>query len=256
MPSELPDQVLLKVICSYSSRYPSLQWTEEFASISPQWKHVIDTNRDQLPRLLVHTVKVRGSQLEILLQPNDPQPTTGGRREPVILNDQAENTAATLCRIAARSLIISLGKLNVKHLTLANPSEQNETLEEVLVYVGDEGLRATSVSLEPLGRLVDAMCLTHIMRAIGETHTLKAKITCTRDIEALMPAFPRHIHAFVMDLGSCRALDDDSALNLFLYFANRVMSERFYFDFVIERYHSDALELANRFAKVASTAHA
>lgn len=115
MPPELSDEVLLNVVRSYSSHYPSLQWAEEFASVSPQWKHVIDTNKHLLPRLLVDTVKVRGCQIDIRLQANDPQPATDGLPQPLtISNHQVANTAATLRRIAARTLIISLGKVSVK----------------------------------------------------------------------------------------------------------------------------------------------
>lgn len=109
---ELSDRLVVDVIRSYSSRYPSLEWAEEFASISPQWKHVIDANRQHLPRLFVDTVKLRGCQLEITLQANDPQLTYGDPSQPIILNDEAENTASLLRRIAARSLVISLGKVS------------------------------------------------------------------------------------------------------------------------------------------------
>ncbi|KAH7660471.1 hypothetical protein AAVH_43745, partial [Aphelenchoides avenae] len=67
MPSTLADEELLNIVRSYSSRYPSLHWVEEFASISRQWKRVIDTHRHLLPRLFVDAVKVRGCQLEIRL---------------------------------------------------------------------------------------------------------------------------------------------------------------------------------------------
>lgn len=111
MPSELSDGVLLDVVRSYSSRYPSLKWSEEFASICPQWKRVIDTNWRQMPRLFLDTVKVTGCQLEIRLQSNDPQLSSGGTAQPMILKDQAEHTASTLRRIAAKTLIISMGKV-------------------------------------------------------------------------------------------------------------------------------------------------
>lgn len=114
MPSELSDEILLNVICSYSSRYPSLQWAEEFASVSPQWKQVVDSNWHKLPRLMVDTVHMRGCQLAIWLQANDQQQSSGGPPQPIILNDQAARTASMLRRLAAKSFIISLGKVNIK----------------------------------------------------------------------------------------------------------------------------------------------
>lgn len=114
LPSELSDRIVLEVVCSYSSRHPSMQWAEEFASISPQWKRVIDTHRDRLPRLLVDTVKASGRHLEILMPSNEPQSSSGGLPRPVMLYGQADKLATMLRRLAARSMVISLGKVIVK----------------------------------------------------------------------------------------------------------------------------------------------
>lgn len=230
MPSTLADEELLNIVRSYSSRYPSLQWAEEFASISRQWKRVIDTHRHLLPRLFVDAVKVRGCQLEIRLLANDSQSSYAGPDQPTVLNNQTEDTASMLCRLAARSLIISL--------------DEDETLEEVLIHVRRGGLNAMSVTPKSAGRLADAN-VKRIMGAIGEAETLRADVTCTRDIEALLPYFPPHVGSFEMVLSPSCALNDDASLDLLLYFANRMDFD----DFVIKRYGSDVLELVTRTAK-------
>lgn len=116
-------------------------------------------------------------------------------------------------------------------------------LEKVLTYL-DTDLNAMSISLEQPGRLSDAN-VKRIMRAIGFTDRLRAEITWTGDIEALLPHSSPFVSNFEMDLGSCRTLDDD-ALGLLLYFANSMNFE----EFVIQRYPSSLLDLANRLAKV------
>ncbi|KAH7704071.1 hypothetical protein AAVH_28750 [Aphelenchoides avenae] len=101
-----------------------------------------------------------------------------------------------------------------------------------------------SVTPKSAGRLADAN-VKRIMGAIGEAETLRADVTCTRDIEALLPYFPPHVGSFEMVLSPSCALNDDASLDLLLYFANRMDFD----DFVIKRYGSDVLELVTRTAK-------
>lgn len=104
-----------------------------------------------------------------------------------------------------------------------------------------------SISLEPPGILVDAS----LMRAVSAVDRLRVEVKRTRDLEALLPVLPpdgTHFRTTLeMNLDSCRVTDDDSSLeDLLLYFARRIVFR----DFVIERYHADVLELANRLARV------
>lgn len=250
MPSELSDGVLLNVLRSYSSRYPSFQWAEEFASICPQWKHVIDTHRDELPRLFVDIVKLTGCRLEIHLQADDLHPKTGDPPQPTILEDDAANMASTLRRIAARSLIISLGKLIIIDRRLTDNSEEHEALEKVLACVGHAHLRAMSVSLETHGLLADSN-VKQIMRAIGVADRLRVDIKCTRDIEALLLYFPSFVNNSKWILVPFFGFADGPSLDLLFCFSKRMIS-KIYGDFVIERYPFDVLQLANRMAKVTS----
>lgn len=131
--------------------------------------------------------------------------------------------------------------------------EERETLEKVLAHVGREGLRATSISLEP-ARLLNDTDVNQIMRAVDVADRLRVEVKWTSDVVALLPAFtPQHRTyfrtIFEMDLASHCALDDDSSLDLMLYFANSIMFR----NFVIERYDSDVLALAKRVSKVRCT---